>query len=468
MPSLFASAISMIRQRSSIYEEEEQMQDKKNLLSFLNSFFRLDERQTTVKTEFIAALTTFMTVSYIILVNPIILSEAGMPKEAALAGTILAIVITTLLMGLWANLPIVIGPGMGLNAFFTYTVVLGQGLSWETALGAVFISGFVFFLLSVTGVSSKVVAAIPKTLKASITAGIGLFVAFIGLKNGGIIVQDDSTYVALGNIADQGTWLALLGLILAAVLVSRNIRGGLILSIFVISALSMLIGHSPVPKSPDDIISFDWPSVELTFMKLDIMAAIGYGIFSVIFSFTIVELFDTLATLIGLTKKANLNDKNGETPNMKRALTTGALGTMISAVFGSTAMNTYIENATGIAEGGRTGLKAVFAALLFLLTLLFTPLIQFIPNAATAPVLIIIGAFMMTELKEIHFGDMSELIPAFLTFIMMPLTFSIAEGVAFGFITYTLLKVFTGRTKELHWMMYIITAAFLINFYTMI
>jgi AGZA family xanthine/uracil permease-like MFS transporter len=257
-------------------------------------------------------------------------------------------------------------------------------------------------------------------------------------------------------------------LILAAVLVSRNIRGGLILSIFVISALSMLIGHSPVPKSPDDIISFDWPSVELTFMKLDIMAAIGYGIFSVIFSFTIVELFDTLATLIGLTKKANLNDENGETPNMKRALTTGALGTMISAVFGSTAMNTYIENATGIAEGGRTGLKAVFAALLFLLTLLFTPLIQFIPNAATAPVLIIIGAFMMTELKEIHFGDMSELIPAFLTFIMMPLTFSIAEGVAFGFITYTLLKVFTGRTKELHWMMYIITAAFLINFYTMI
>jgi adenine/guanine/hypoxanthine permease len=468
MPSLFASAISMIRQRSSIYEEEEQMQDKKNLLSFLNSFFRLDERQTTVKTEFIAALTTFMTVSYIILVNPIILSEAGMPKEAALAGTILAIVITTLLMGLWANLPIVIGPGMGLNAFFTYTVVLGQGLSWETALGAVFISGFVFFLLSVTGVSSKVVAAIPKTLKASITAGIGLFVAFIGLKNGGIIVQDDATYVALGNIADQGTWLALLGLILAAVLVSRNIRGGLILSIFVITALSMLIGHSPVPKSPDDIISFDWPSVELTFMKLDILAAVGYGIFSVIFSFTIVELFDTLATLIGLTKKANLNGENGETPNMKRALTTGALGTMISAVFGSTAMNTYIENATGIAEGGRTGLKAVFAALLFLLTLLFTPLIQFIPNAATAPVLIIIGAFMMTELKEIHFDDMSELIPAFLTFIMMPLTFSIAEGVAFGFITYTLLKVFTGRTKELHWMMYIITAAFLLNFYTMI
>ncbi|MFY0758336.1 NCS2 family permease [Metabacillus dongyingensis] len=444
------------------------MQDKKNLLSFLNSFFRLDERQTTVKTEFIAALTTFMTVSYIILVNPIILSEAGMPKEAALAGTILAIVITTLLMGLWANLPIVIGPGMGLNAFFTYTVVLGQGLSWETALGAVFISGFVFFLLSVTGVSSKVVAAIPKTLKASITAGIGLFVAFIGLKNGGIIVPDDATYVALGNIADQGTWLALLGLILAAVLVSRNIRGGLILSIFVISALSMLIGHSPVPKSPDDIISFDWPSVELTFMKLDIMAAIGYGIFSVIFSFTIVELFDTLATLIGLTKKANLNDENDETPNMKRALTTGALGTMISAVFGSTAMNTYIENATGIAEGGRTGLKAVFAALLFLLTLLFTPLIQFIPNAATAPVLIIIGAFMMTELKEIHFDDLTELIPAFLTFIMMPLTFSIAEGVAFGFISYTLLKVFTGRTKELHWMMYIITAAFLINFYTMI
>ncbi|KEZ50420.1 MULTISPECIES: NCS2 family permease [Metabacillus] len=444
------------------------MKDSSKSRSLLNDYFKLDERNTSVKTEFLAALTTFMTVSYIILVNPIILSEAGMPKEAALAGTILAIVLTTMLMGLWANLPIVIGPGMGLNAFFTYTVVLGQGLSWETALGAVFISGLVFFLLSVTGVSSKVVSAIPKTLKASITAGIGLFVAFIGLKNGGIIVPDESTYVALGNISDKGTWLSLLGLILAAALVSRNIKGGLILSIFIITILSMATGHSPVPASAGDIFSTDWPSVELTFLKLDIMAAIGYGIFSVIFSFTIVELFDTLATLIGLTKKANLTDENGETPHMKRALTTGALGTMISAVFGSTAMNTYIENATGIAEGGRTGLKAVFAALLFLLTLLFTPLIQFIPNAATAPVLVIIGAFMLTELKEIHFDDLTELIPAFLTIIMMPLTFSIAEGVAFGFISYTLLKVFTGRVRELHWMMYVITAAFLINFYTMI
>lgn len=445
------------------------MPEEEHVLSRrLNDFFRLEERQTTVKTEFLAALTTFMTVSYIILVNPIILSEAGIPKEAALAGTIFAIVITTLLMGLWANLPIVIGPGMGLNAFFTYTVVLGQGLSWETALGAVFISGLVFFLLSITGISSKVVAAIPKTLKASITAGIGLFVAFIGLKNGGIIVPDDSTYIALGNIGEQGTWLALLGLILAAVLVSRNVRGGLILSIFAVTVIAMIIGYSPVPGSIKDVFSFEMPSVQMTFLKLDIMAAIGYGIFSVIFSFTIVELFDTLATLIGLTKKANLNNENDETPYMKRALTTGAIGTMISAIFGSTAMNTYIENATGISEGGRTGLKAVFAALLFLLTLLFTPLIQFIPSAATAPVLIIIGAFMMTELKAVNFDDLTELIPAFLTIIMMPLTFSIAEGVAFGFISFTLLKLFSGRRKELHWMMYIITAAFFINFYTML
>ncbi|MCD7033517.1 NCS2 family permease [Metabacillus sp. GX 13764] len=437
------------------------------LSSRIDGYFHLTERSTTVKREFLAALTTFMTVSYIILVNPVILSEAGLPKEAALAATIYAIVITTMIMGLWANLPIVIGPGMGLNAFFTYTVVLKQGLSWETALGAVFISGLVFFILSILGISSKVVQAIPKTLKSSITAGIGLFVAFIGLKNSGIIVSDKSTFVALGHITNTGTMLAIIGLILAAVLVALNIRGALIISIIVISIASMAAGNSPFPKSLSDVVSFQIPSIAPTFMAMDIKAAIAYGIFSVIFSFTIVELFDTLATLIGLTKKANLSAPDGSVPHIKRALTTGALGTMISALFGSTAMNTYIENATGIAEGGRTGLKAVFAACLFILTLLFAPFIQFIPDTATAPVLIIIGAMMLSELKEVNFDDFTELVPAFLTIIMMPLTFSIAEGVAFGFLSYTLIKLFTGRIKELHWIMFVITIAFLINFVMM-
>ncbi|WP_338776515.1 NCS2 family permease [Metabacillus sp. FJAT-52054] len=431
----------------------------------LDQFFKLTERKTTVKREFLAALTTFVTVSYIILVNPVILSEAGIPKEAALAATIFGIVITSMIMGLWANLPIVIGPGMGLNAFFTYTVVLKQGLSWETALGAVFISGLCFFLLSIFGISEKVVKAIPKTLKASITAGIGLFIAFIGLKNGGIVVPDEATFVALGDMTNIGTILAISGIVLTAVLTALNVRGGIILSILIISAASMVLGNSPSPQGISDFLSFQIPSIEPTFMAMDLKAAIGYGILSIIFSFTIVELFDTLATLIGLTKKANLTDEHGNVPNMNRALTTGAFGTMVSAVLGSTAMNTYVENATGIAAGARTGLKAIFAALLFLLTLLFAPLIQFIPSVATAPALIIIGAFMLTELKEVDFDDLTELIPAFLALIMMPLTYSIAEGVAFGFLSYTLIKLFTGRAKELHWLMYLISAAFIVNFF---
>ncbi|MRX72920.1 NCS2 family permease [Bacillus lacus] len=443
------------------------MVKEKDTRTVLNRYFKLEERGTNIKTEFLAAITTFLTVSYIILVNPIILSEAGIPKEAALAATILAIAVSSIIMGLWANLPIVVGPGMGLNAFFTYTVVLGQGLSWETALGAVFISGFVFFILSITGVSSMVVDAIPKTLKASITAGIGLFIAFVGLRNGGIIVSDPSTFVTLGNIADTGTLLAIGGLIVAAALTVLNVRGALIISILSVTGISMLIGYSPFPTGFEQVFSLNIPTIQLTFAEMDLRAAIAYGIFSVIFSFTIVELFDTLATLIGLTKKANLTGEDGKVPHMKRALTTGALGTMISALFGSTAMNTYIENATGIAEGGRTGLKAIFAALLFLLTLFIAPFIQFIPDAATAPVLILIGAFMMTELKEINFGNLTELLPAFLTIIMMPLTFSIAEGVAFGFISYTILKLLTRQTKDLHWLMYIIAGAFILNFYMM-
>ncbi|AZB44861.1 NCS2 family permease [Bacillus sp. FJAT-42376] len=437
----------------------------KRLNRLIDQYFKLTERNTSVRREFLAALTTFVTVSYIILVNPVILSEAGIPKEAALAATIYGIVITSLIMGFWANLPIVIGPGMGLNAFFTYTVVLKQGLSWETALGAVFISGLVFFILSVFGISEKVVRAIPKTLKASITAGIGLFIAFIGLKNGGIVVPDEATFVALGDMTNIGTILAVAGIVLTAVLSALNVRGAIIISILIVSAASILLGNSPSPKGLSDFLSFQIPSIEPTFMAMDIKAAIGYGILSIIFSFTIVELFDTLATLIGLTKKANLTDERGNVPNMNRALTTGAFGTMVSAVLGSTAMNTYVENATGIASGARTGLKAIFAALLFLLTLLFAPFIQFIPSVATSPALIIIGAFMLTELQEVDFDDLTELIPAFLALIMMPLTYSIAEGVAFGFLSYTLLKLFTGRAKELHWLMYVISAAFIVNFF---
>ncbi len=435
--------------------------------SILERVFKLSERQTTPKQEILAGLTTFMTVSYMVIVNPLILSDAGIPKEAALAATIYAIVFSTILMALWANFPIVTGPGMGLNAFFTYSVVLGQGLSWQTALGAVFISGILFFLLTVTGIRSKIVDAIPNVLKASIAVGIGLFVAFIGLKNAGLVVANESTFVGVGNVLDKGPLLTIFGLILAAVLMAKHVKGALIISIFATTAVAMVVGFQAPPTAISDVFSATPPTIGDTFMQMDLKGAIAYGIFSVVFSFTIVELFDTLATLIGLSKKANLVDENGKIPNLNRALAADSVGTMASAIFGSTALNTYIENATGIAEGGRTGLKALTVAVLFLCTLFFAPLIDFIPSVATAPALIIIGSLMLSDIKNVNFDDFTEVVPAFLPLIMMPLTYSIAEGLAFGFISYTAIKLFTGRYREIHWMMYIITIAFFINFYMM-
>lgn len=450
-----------------VFLEEMQVKQKKlNTLepTILEKLFKLSERNTSAKTEILAGITTFMTVSYIIFVNPLILSEAGIPKEAALAATIYSTVFCTLLMALWANFPVVVGPGMGLNAFFTYTVVIGQGLSWQTGLGAVFISGVCFFILSVTGIREKLVDGVPNALKSAMGVGIGLFIAFIGFKNAGIIVASESNFVGLGNITSGGPLLAVIGLAIAAALMALRVRGALIISIFAIAVISMATGFSAVPTSIHDVASLSIPSIADTFMQMDLKGAIAYGIFSVIFSFTIVELFDSLATLISLSKKANLVDKNGKIPNLNRALTADAIGTMVSAMFGSTALNTYVENATGIAEGGRTGLKALVVAVLFALGLFFAPLVNIIPAVATAPILILIGSLMLSEIKNIDFDDFTNVVPAFLTIIMMPLTYSIAEGMAFGFISYTLLKLVTGKYKEVHWIMYFVSIAFIINF----
>lgn len=435
-----------------------------NTQGFLDRFFRLSERKTDVRTEVFAGLTTFMTMCYIIFVNPQILSDAGIPKEGAIAATIFASVFCTLLFGLWANFPVAIAPGMGLNAFFTYSVVLGQGLSWQTALGAVFISGLVFFLLTVTGIRRRLVAAVPDVLRSAIVVGIGLFIAFIGLKNAGIIVKSPATFVTLGQVTKPGPILTMIGLLVAVILMARNIKGAMIISILVTTLLAMAFGVTPVPHRLSDVMTFTVPDITTTLGKLDIMAAIHYGIFSIIFSFTIVELFDNLATLIGLSKKAGLMDKNGDIPNLNRALQADAVGTMMSATFGSTALNAYIENAAGISEGGRTGLTAVVVAGLFLLSLFLTPLIMLIPSVATAPALILVGSLMLSEIKNLSFDDFTDTVPAFLTIILMPLTSSIAEGLAFGFVSYTVLKTLTGKYKEMNLFLYLITAAFIINF----
>lgn len=438
---------------------------KNTKTSWLDRQFKLSQRNTTVKTELIAGLTTFIAMSYIIFVVPGTLSEAGMPKEAAIAAVIFSSIIATLLYAVLANMPIAVAPGLGLVAFFTYTVVLGMGLTWQTALGAVFISGVTFFILAITGIRKKVIESVPEVLQSAIGVGIGLFITFIGMKNAGIIVASEGTTVALGKIITPGPILAIAGLILAAVLTARNVKGALILSILATTVVAMIVGAVQMPKGLGDVISFSIPSLSDTFLQMDIKAAISYGIISVIFSFTIVEVFDNTAALIGLTRRAGLMDKNRKIENVNRAFVADGLATMSSSCLGATAMNPYLENTTGIAEGGKTGLTALVVAGLFLIALLFAPLVAIVPPFATAPALILVGAFMFTEITRINFDDFTDVVPAFLTIIMMPLTFSIAEGLAFGFISYSLLKVLTGKAKEVTWTVHIISIAFLINFF---
>lgn len=432
----------------------------------LERLFKLSERGTNVRTEVVAGITTFMTMSYIIFVNPLILSDAGIPRDAAFAATILASVFGTLLMALWANFPVAVAPGMGLNAFFAYTVVLGQGLSWQTALGAVFISGIAFFVLTVTGIRKLIIAAVPDVLKSSIAVGIGLFIAFIGLKNSGIIVADETNFVALGNVTSGAPLLALVGLIVAGFLMVRGFKGAFALSIIAVTVLAMVVGISQVPTSFGGVFSLSSVgAIQETFLAMDLAGAFAYGIFSIIFTFTIVELFDNTATLLGLSRRAGLIDEKGEIPNLNRALVSDSVGVMGSAALGSTALNAYIENASGIAEGGRTGLKALVVAAGFALALVFSPLVNVIPAAATAPILILVGALMLSEIRNLSFDDYTDVIPAFLTIVLMPLTFSIAEGLAFGFISYALLKLLSGRWRETHWMTYVISGAFIVNFW---
>ncbi len=430
----------------------------------LDKFFHLTARGTNVRTEIIAGLTTFVTIAYIILVNPNVLSEAGIPKEAAIAATILATVGTTLLVGLIANLPMASAPGLGLQAFFTYTVVLGMGLNWQTALGAVFVSGLVFFILTITGVLKYIVQSIPEVLKISISVGIGLFIAFIGLRAAGVVVADANTLVAVGNITQPAVILSLLGVFLAGALMAKNVRGSLLIAILGVTAIGMLLGIFEAPKSYQDIIIFTLPSIKPTFAQLDIIAAIKYGLVSIVFSFTIVEMFDNIGTIIGLSRRAGLVDEKGNILSLNRFLLANSFGTMWSALVGTCTVTTYVENATGIAEGGRTGLTALVVAVLFGLTIFLTPLVTLIPSYATAPALIIIGALMIQGIKDIDFTDFSDALPAFLTIILMPLTYNIAQGIAFGFISYAIIKPLTGQAKEVHWLVYFIAIAFMVNF----
>lgn len=430
---------------------------------FLERFFKLREKNTTVKTEVLAGLTTFIALAYIIFVNPNILSEAGIPKEAAIASTIWIAALSTMVMGVFANYPVALAPGMGLNAFFAYYVCGTLGLHWTVALGAVFFSGVLFLILTVSHIRQAIINSVPQNLRVAISVGIGLFIAFIGLKGTGLIIPDKATFIGLGHVTEPTTMLSLFGLVLTGALMARNIQGSILIGIIVTTLLSMVLGYSPVPHAIGDVISTSLPHMGETFGKLDIAGAWNYGIVSIIFTFTVVELFDNMGTLIGLTSKAKLIKPNGEIENLDRALTTDAVGTICSSIFGTSTVTSYIESAAGIAAGGKTGLTAVTVSICFLIALLFAPLVGLVPGFATAPPLILVGALMMSEVGKINFVDFSDGLPAFLTIIMMPLTGSIANGFAFGFVSYVFMKTAVGKYKEISWIMWLVSIAFVIN-----
>ena len=430
---------------------------------FLERFFKLREKNTTVKTEVLAGLTTFIALAYIIFVNPNILSEAGIPKEAAIASTNWIAALSTMVMGVFANYPVALAPGMGLNAFFAYYVCGTLGLHWTVALGAVFFSGILFLILTVSHIRQAIINSVPQNLRVAISVGIGLFIAFIGLKGTGLIIPDKATFIGLGHVTDPTTMLSLFGLVLTGALMARNIQGSILIGIIVTTLLSMVLGYSPVPHAIGDVISTSLPHMGETFGKLDIAGAWNYGIVSIIFTFTVVELFDNMGTLIGLTSKAKLIKPNGEIENLDRALTTDAVGTICSSIFGTSTVTSYIESAAGIAAGGKTGLTAVTVSICFLIALLFAPLVGLVPGFATAPPLILVGALMMSEVGKINFVDFSDGLPAFLTIIMMPLTGSIANGFAFGFVSYVFMKTAVGKYKEVSWIMWLVSIAFVIN-----
>ena len=432
---------------------------------FLENYFKLKDHGTSIRTEIIAGFTTFITMAYIIFVNPLFLADAGMPHEAAIGATILASAFATILMGLYANFPIALAPGMGLNAFFAYTIVLGMGLPWETALGAVFISGIIFLILTIKRVIQAIILAVPRSLRSAIAVGIGLFIATIGFNNSGIIVSDPDTLVGLGNLSDPSVQLVLFGLIFTGFLVIRKIKGAFLIGVVIITLISMVfnIGNATLPIAVTHIIGPP-PSIGPTLLKLDIMGALGVGLITVIFSFTFVDLFDTIGTFMGVTRKAGLMDEDGNVPGMDKALTSDAIGTLFGAVVGTSTTTSYIESAAGIEEGGRTGLTSLVTGLLFLAALFFAPLVTSVPAIATAPVLILIGVLMMTDVLNINFTDLTEAIPAFLTIILMPLTFSIAQGIAFGFTSYAIFKTLAGRSNEVGLVMYILMGLFIIQF----
>lgn len=425
----------------------------------MESLFHLAERGTSFKTEILAGITTFMTMAYIIFVNPSILQNAGIPFTGAVTATALAAGIMSIAMGLASNMPLALAPGMGLNAVLTFGVVIGMKLPWQTAMGIVFIEGLVVTLLVLTRVREKIMDAIPMSLKMAIGVGIGLFIAFIGLKEAGIVVSDQATTVKMGSLLQPGVILSFLGLIITAILLARRVNGAILLGIIATTVLGFFFGVTKLPT--------EWTAKAVDFstmFQLDIWGALKFSLLATIFAFLITDFFDTMGTVVSVGGQAGLLDKDGRPPRLRNILLVDSLAAMVGGLFGASSVTTYIESASGVGAGGRTGLTSVVTGLLFLVAVFLTPLAGIVPAQATAPALILVGFLMMSVIKDIPFGNFEEAIPAFLTLIAIPLTYSISNGIGIGFISYVLVKVFTGKAKDVHLLMWITAVIFAVNF----
>lgn len=427
----------------------------------LENFFKLKENKTNVRTEVIAGITTFMTMAYILAVNPNILSATGMDKNALFTATALSALIGTLVMALWAKLPFALAPGMGLNAFFAFTVVLGMGYSWQFALTAVLLEGVIFLVLTAFNIRELIVNAIPINLKHAISAGIGLFIAFIGMQNAGLIVNNDAVLVGLGDMASPTVLVCMIGLLLTGVLLALKVKGALLIGILAATVVGIPMG---ITKWPEGGLVAAPPSLEPIMFKFDFSKMLSLDMLIILFTFLFVDMFDTVGTLVGVSSKANMLDKDGKVPRVKQALFADAIGTTLGSMLGTSTVTTYVESASGVAEGGKTGLTSLSTAGMFLIALFLAPLFLMVPGAATAPALILVGSFMMSPILKINFDDYTESIPVFLTIIMMPLTYSIAEGIVFGMLAYVLLKALSGRFKDISIVMWVLTVLFLLKF----
>jgi len=427
----------------------------------MSTYFKFAARKTTAATEIRAGITTFLMMAYIIVVNPGILSKSGMPFSGVLFATVLVCAVSSIAMGLYANLPYGLAPGMGINAFFTFTMVIGMGIPWQTALGAVFVSGIVFVILSLTGVRTEIVRAIPSCLRLGLAAGIGLFLAFIGLESVGFIVTSPATLITFGPM-NAVTLLFVTGLVVTSALMLKKVPGALILGIIITSLLALIVSaagqgagwlEAPLVQAPATLLA--WPNLDV-FFRLDIVGALKLGMVMHIFSLLFVDLFDSIASFVGISQVAGLVDEDGTPLDMGKALLVDAGSTTLSGLFGTSSGTVYVESAAGIEEGGRTGLTAVVTGLLFLPFMFLAPLLSFIPEVATAPVLVLVGVFMAQPLMDINWKELEDAIPAFLAVILIPLTYSITQGVIWSFLIYTFIKLLRGKWREVHWMLYII------------